>query len=106
LDARNSCPPVEQSIANSPEALAIEWDVEFCGKLDGIEGTARKKPFANLNGGNSAASIVDTQNEILGVWIVFNIDFAELQASSGHKGFGAAAIRTPRSGIHDDRFGW
>jgi len=88
-------------------ALAvIERDVEFCCKLDGIERAARKKTFANLNGGNFAAAMVDAENEILGVRIFFNIYFAELQAPICHEGFSAAAIRAPRSRIHDDRFGW
>jgi len=88
-------------------ALAvIERDVEFCCKLDGIERAAREKTVANLNGGNFSAAVVDAENQILCVWIVFNIDFTELQATSGHEGFGPAAIRAPRSGIHDDRSGW
>jgi len=93
--------------SDSIEALAaVERDVQFCCKLDGIERAARKKTFANLNGGNFAAAMVDAENEILGVRIFFNIYFAELQAPICHEGFSAAAIRAPRSRIHDDRFGW
>src|SRR4029077_20790451 len=56
-------------------ALAvIERDVEFCCKLDGIERAAREKTVANLNGGNFSAAVVDAENQILCVWIVFNIN--------------------------------
>ena len=50
--------------------------------------------------------MINAKDQVFGVGIVFNIDFAELQAAVLHERLSAAAIRAPGSGIHDDRFGW
>ena len=96
----------KETIKCNLERGTIEGDVQLCGELDGIKRTAGKVTVANLDGGNFAAAVIDAKDQVLGVGIVFDINFAELQAAIFHKRLSAAAIRAPGGGIHDDRFGW
>lgn len=83
--------------------LAIQWDVEFSGQLAGVEGTAGEKAIADLKGGNFAAAVVDAQDKILGIGIIFDVHFADFNAAILEKSFGATTVGAPGGAVHDDR---
>src|SRR5579863_3297507 len=84
--------------------LTVQWDVEFGGELDGVEGTAGEEAVADLQGGDFAAAVVDAEDEILGIGIVLNIHFANFDAAIFQERLGASAIGAPGSAVHDDGF--
>ena len=49
--------------------------------LTGIEGTAGEKAVADLKRGHFAAAVIDAQDQIFGIGIVFDIHFAEFHAA-------------------------
>jgi hypothetical protein len=92
---------VEQRLI-SEKILAIEADVEFGGELLSAEGTTGEEAVADLESRDFAAAVVDAEDEIFGVGIVFDIDFADLDAAILEERFGATAVGAPGGAVHDD----
>ena len=84
--------------------LAIERDVELSRELLGVEGAAGEEAVADLQRGDFATAVVDAEDEVFGVGIVFNIDFLDFDAAVFEERFCATAIGAPGGAVHDDRF--
>ena len=84
--------------------LAVEGQVEFGGEFGGVEGTACEVAVADLEGGDFAAAVVDAEDQVLGIGIFLDIDFADFDAAILEKRFGTTAIWAPGGAVHDDGF--
>src|ERR1700739_2400135 len=90
------------SWAAASKKLAVQRDLQFGGELLGVERAAGEVAIANLDGGNFAPAVVDTQNQAFGFGIVVDHHFREPHYAFLHKRFRAAAIGAPYCRIHHD----
>jgi hypothetical protein len=74
--------------------LSVQRDVELGGEFAGVEGAAGEKAVSDLKRGNFAAAVIDAQDQVLGIGIIFDVHFAEFHAAILQKIFHAAAIGT------------
>jgi hypothetical protein len=81
----------------------VEREIEFGGELDGVEGAAGEEVVAVLDGGDFAFAVIDAEDEVFGVGIVFDVDFTESDAAIFEEVFGAAAIGAPGGAVNGDR---
>jgi hypothetical protein len=84
--------------------LLVERNLELRGQLLGIERTARKIPFPDLQRRHSAPAPVDADNEIFAVGIFFNVHFAIRDPAFCQKVLQAPAVRAPERAVDDQVF--
>jgi hypothetical protein len=83
---------------------AAEREIEFGGQFDGVKRAARKKMLSFLDGGDLAAAVIDPENEVFGVGVFLNVDFAKGYSAILQEVLGAAAVRAPGGAVNYDGF--
>jgi hypothetical protein len=84
--------------------LFVQGDVQFGGKLVGIERAASKKAVSYLYRRHFPAAFVYLEDEILGIGVFVDIHFDEVHATFLQKFLGAVAIHAPTRAVHCDVF--
>ena len=66
---------------NTEEKLFFQWNIQFGGKLVGIERAASKKAVADFDRGHFPAAFVYLQNQILSNDIFVDVHFDEVHSA-------------------------
>jgi len=83
---------------------AAEREVKLGGEFDGVKRAARKKVLSFLDSGDLAAAVIDPENEVFGIGVFLNVDFAKGYSAILQEVFGATAVRAPRGAVNYDGF--
>jgi len=78
--------------------------VKLGGEQVGIEGAAGEVAAGDFDGGDFAAAGVDAKDQVFGVGVFVDVDFAIGYAALAQELFRAMAIGAPRRCIHYDFF--
>src|SRR5882672_377237 len=82
----------------------IQRNVEFNGKLLGIERAASKVAATYIECRNYAPAVVHFDHDRFRRLVFFNVDFAKAHTALFQERLRAPAIRAPRGGVHRDGF--
>src|SRR5260221_14705583 len=60
------------------KGLTVQREIEFVGVLLGVERAAGEEAVTDLNGADFALAVVDAEDQVFGMGIVFDVVFAAL----------------------------
>jgi hypothetical protein len=84
--------------------LFVQGNIQFGGKLVGIERATGEKTVANLDCGHFPAAFVYLKDQLLGIDIFVDVHIDEVNSAILQKFLGAVAIHAPTGAVHCDFF--